>query len=98
MEHLFSVEAMVHGYHKYFRAGVKFRMGPLSFACYHHQTSNPEVCLSMHALAEEIPEDCIFHSTLHLGQVEAVISGLNLAISPKISPSKILYRMLYCFQ
>jgi len=44
MEHLFSVEAMVRGYLKYFRAGIKFCMGPSSFACYYHQTLNPEVC------------------------------------------------------
>jgi len=67
MEHLFSLEAMVLGYYEYFRAGVKFCMGPSSFACYHHQTLNPEVCLRMPRwqkkypkMAEEIPEDGIF--------------------------------------
>jgi len=71
-----SMETMVRGYHEYFRAGVKFRMSPLSFACYHHQMSNPEVCLCTHWLKKYLK--IIFsHSTLHLGQVEAVTSGLT---------------------
>jgi len=59
VEHVFSVEAMVCGYHEYFKAGVKFRMGPLSFACY--LSSDVEFrSLPTHALAEEIPENGIF--------------------------------------
>jgi len=63
VENLFSVEAMVCGYHKYFRAGVKFHMGPLSFACYHHQTSNPEVCLCT-CWQKKYPKIVFSHSTL----------------------------------
>jgi len=72
MEHVFSVEAMVRGYHKYFRAGVKFCMGPSSLACYHHQMSNPtEVCLHTR-WQKKYPKMVFTHSTLHSGQVEAV--------------------------
>jgi len=56
MEHLFSVEAMVCGYHKYFRAGVKFCMGPMCFACYHHQMLNPKVCLHTHCQKKLYPK------------------------------------------
>jgi len=72
MEHVFSVEAMVHGYHEYFRASVKFHMGPSSFACYHHQMSNPaEVCLHTHWQKKYL-KMVFSHSTLHSGQVETI--------------------------
>jgi len=64
VEHLFSVEArFVTSYHEYFRACVKFRMGPSSFACYHHQTSKPEVCLRM-CWQKKYPKMVFSHSTL----------------------------------
>jgi len=62
VECLFSVEAMVRGYHGYFRVGVKFCMGPSSLESYLLPSSDDESKgLPMHMLAEEIrPEDGIF--------------------------------------
>jgi len=71
MDHVFSVEPMVRGYHEYFRADVKFCMGPSSFACYYHQKSNPEVCLCTR-WQKKYSKLVFSHSALHLGQVEAV--------------------------
>jgi len=76
VEHLFSVEAMVHGYHEYFRAGVKFHMGPSSFACYHHQMLNPEIFLPTRRQKKYL-KMVFSHSTLHSGQVEAIYQWLQ---------------------
>jgi len=97
VEHLFGVEAMVHGYHEYFRAGVKFCMGLSSFACYHHQTSNPEVCLCTRWL-KKYPKIIFSHSTLHSGQVEAVTSGLKLKVFRQHHPCCPHIRVPHIFQ
>jgi len=72
VEQVFSVEAMVRGYHEYFRASVKFCMGSSSFACYHHQTSNPEVCLRMRWQKKYPKMASIFSLNSPFSQVEAV--------------------------
>jgi len=71
VEHMFSVEAMVRGYHEYKNAWDAPIGEMLNFACYHHLASNPEVCLCMHWQKKH--QKMVFsRSTLHSGWVEAV--------------------------
>jgi len=58
VEYLFSVKAMVHGHHEYFRAGVKFQWA--LEVCLLPSSDVESRSLPTHALAEEISEDGIF--------------------------------------
>jgi len=66
---------------------LKFRMGPSSFACYHHQTSNPEVCLCT-CWQKKYPKIVFFSLSSPFGSGRGylpVVLNLNTLTTPSTS-------------